>query len=202
MKIIFSSRAESVQLAQPTKQTGLLLFCSLPLLLSGPRVLGVSFPQIPLSRVRCCAAGFPPLPHSPSGHLSAFHHCCRAAPPECTPPQAHLSSRAPPCCTSHHCPCRCRCTAAMPRAGSSTTSPVPRPPCWHRARASTWPPPSSPRARIDPLAEKHVLCTFPLCGHLGAVSPLRLTLYKRIRTTQRSCASRHHPRPLAASASA
>jgi hypothetical protein len=54
------------------------------------------FPQIPLSRVRRCAASNPPLLH-PSRRLSACHCCCRVVPPMCTPPRTSLSSCVPSC---------------------------------------------------------------------------------------------------------
>jgi hypothetical protein len=99
------------------------------------------FPQIPLPRVRRCAASNPLLLH-PSRHLSACHCCCRAAPPVCTPPRTSLSSCVPSCRLALLCQPSCfGCyAAAMPRARSLMTSRAAPPPHYsHCAHVSSRP---------------------------------------------------------------
>jgi hypothetical protein len=106
MEIIFSSWVEFIQLAQSTKQTGPLLFPSLPQLPSGPHASGVSFPQISLPRVRRCATGIPPLQRR-----SVTCRCCCSA-----PSPAHVSL--------HH-PVPSRGRASSRPAASARTLPLP-----------------------------------------------------------------------------
>jgi hypothetical protein len=122
MEIIFSSWAEFIQLAQSTKQTGPLLFPSLPQLPNGPHASGVSFPQISLPRVRRCATGILPLKRR-----SVACRCCCSAP---SPVHVSLHHLVPsrgravisPCCVGAH--ATAAITAKPPRFPGMTRSPT------------------------------------------------------------------------------
>jgi hypothetical protein len=139
------------------------------------------------------AAEFPPLSRLPSGLNSAFHRYYRAAPPTCTPSRANLSSRALSCCPALLCqpplPWPLRRRNARSRELDDKPRAVPPPPCWHRARASSRPLHSYPRACID--HQQSVACYELFRRMAASVQSLPSSSAWTSMYVQRSVATRH-----------